>query len=220
MHWSFPDHGCPVRRARGAFSLVEVVVACFLLSLIALSVVGGLQYASTMARLNTNALVAKNIAQGYLEQMMIDDFDHVDADHYPNITVDTVPPVYIDQTLDIRCAVTFTFKGFGTLVDSSVNTLVEDEAKTRWVKDEWAGDTVFLVSGDGAGQSALIAGNNIKQLDLAAPLAYKPSKGTGYLINNGKTVEIATTWTYRGREYHQTIESLIVNTRSRKGLGF
>lgn len=212
-----PHAGFQPPRRRG-FSLVEVVVACFILSIIALSVIGGLQYASHTARLNTNAMVAKNIAQGYLERMMIDDFDRVDAAHYPDIDENSQPPVYIDQKLNIRCKVSFAFSGFGTLTNASVNNLTDNNI--HWPPDAWNGDTVFLVSGDGAGQSAQINNNTVNTLHLVGTLAYKPSNGTGYLINNGKTVEVTTTWTYRGREYRQTLESLIVNTRSKKGLGF
>jgi hypothetical protein len=39
------------------------------------------------------------------------------------------------------------------------------------------------------------------------------------MINNGKTIEITTTWQYRGKEYSQTIESLVVNYRGEE-LGF
>jgi hypothetical protein len=41
-----------------------------------------------------------------------------------------------------------------------------------------------------------------------------------YLINNGKTVQITTTWEYMGQEYSQTIRSLIVNRKNTKELGF
>lgn len=199
-----------------AFSLIEVVIACFLLAIIALAAVGGLQFSSRMARINTNALAAKNIAQGYLERMMIDSIDHLDAAHYPDITFDSDPPVYIDEALNIRCQVTFNFKGSGTLTNSSANNLTDNNI--HWIADEWDGDTVFLIAGDGAGQMAEIDNNTVNTLHLAAPLTYPPSKGTTYLINNGVTVEITTTWFYLGKQYTQTIESLIIKTQSGTGL--
>ncbi len=213
-----PDAGHPLRAVRRvrAFSLIEVVIACFLLAMIALAAIGGLQFASRMSRINANALAAKNIAQGYLERMMLDSIDHLDATHYPDIDFDSVPPVYIDEALDIRCQVTFQFKGSGTLTNASANNLTDNNI--QWISHEWDGDTVFLVAGDGAGQAALIDFNTPNTLHLVGSLAYAPSKGTQYKINNGVTVEITTTWVYLGQQYTQTIESLIVKTQSGTGL--
>ncbi|MCE5231156.1 prepilin-type N-terminal cleavage/methylation domain-containing protein [bacterium] len=201
---------------RKAFSLVEVLVALTLLTFMAFTVIAGLQFSARLSRLNANATVAKNIAQGYLERMMIDDFDHVDATHYPDIGFDHDPPVYIDQALDIRCQVTFQFKGAGTLTNASANNLTDNNI--HWTAHEWDGDTVFLVAGDGAGQMGQIDNNTVNTLHLAESLTYPPSKGTQYLINNGKTVEITTTWRYLGKDYQQTVETLIVKNKRNPGL--
>lgn len=205
-------------RSSAGFTLVEVMVAAVLLVILAVAMLTTMTVASQMTRLNCNAIAAKNIAQGYFERMAIDDFADVGPTLYPDIDYDSNPPVWLDQALNIRCKVTFKFKGFGTLENSSANNLTD--AKADWDKDEWSGDTVFLISGTGAGQFAIIDFNTPNTLHLAGSLAVAPKKGTKYLINHGKTVEITTTWLYLGKQHTQMIESLIINYRNSPNLGF
>ncbi|NQU45255.1 hypothetical protein HQ520_18385, partial [bacterium] len=131
------------------------------------------------------------------------------------------PPVWLDQALDIRCKVEFVFKGFGTLTQGDANSLTDSSA--TWSTEdsgEWAGDVVYLVSGPGAGQFAEIASNSATALQLSTALVYPPAAGTKYMVNHGKTVEITTTWEYMGKEYFQTIESLVINYRNSSDWGF
>ena len=67
---------------------------------------------------------------------------------------------------------------------------------------------------------ATVAFNTPNTLHLEEALTYAPHQSTRYMINNGKTVEVTTSWTYRGREYRQTVESLVVNGRNAGSLGF
>jgi hypothetical protein len=112
----------------------------------------------------------------------------------------------------------FDFKGFGAVSAGSASDLTDSQAS--WESDEWAGDAVFIVSGGGAGQFGTIAYNTANTLHLSEPLAFAPGAGAKYLINNGKTVNITTTWEYLGKQYSATIECLIINHRNSSEFGF
>jgi prepilin-type N-terminal cleavage/methylation domain-containing protein len=210
---------------RAGFTLVEIMIAALLLGVITLTVMSSTTFASSVARVNSNAVAAKNIAQGFFERMAIDTFADVGANLYPDIPYPAEPydpddpnAVWLDRAQLIPCRIDFAFKGFGVLESGAASVLTDDQAD--WENDEWAGDTVFIVSGPGAGQFAGIAANSQHSLTLASALAFAPGAGSRFMINNGKTVEITTTWEYRGRQYTQTIESLVVNYRGDDNLGF
>lgn len=204
-------NGAQPSLCRSGTTLVEMVVSAFLLAIISLSLIGTLIFASSMTRLNGHAVVARNVTQSFIERMQMDDFDHIDATTYPDIDYNANPPVWLDHALGITCRVQFVFKGFGTLEDSSANNLTD--ATAAWAQDEWAGDTVFLTSGIGAGQYALIDSSTPNTLHLPESLDVAPRKGTQYLINNGKTVQITVSWRYRNKTYSQTSNALIINYR-------
>jgi len=189
-----------------------------LLVLISVSIITSLTYSYRITRINTNAIAAKNIAQGFFEKMAIDTFANVGSQHYPNIAYDNDPPVWLDEAMNMSCRVEFAFKGFGTTEGGSLSSLIDND--TNWETNEWAGDTVYLVEGKGIGNFAPIISNSINTLHLGDTLAVSPDTTTKYMINNGKTVEITTTWEYYGKSYSQTIESLIVNYRGHSNLGF
>jgi prepilin-type N-terminal cleavage/methylation domain-containing protein len=197
-------------RERRGFSLVEVLVAMALLLLVSGSVISAFVFASRLSRLSSNAIAAKNIAQGYFEKMAIDEFKNVGPTNYPNIEYDSVPPLWLDRAADIRCKVEFKFSGFGTIENGSANNITD--AKALWENDEWVGDTLCIVSGPGMGQTATITGNTPNTIHHTA-FDIAPKKGAKYLINYGKTVQVTTTWQYMGKEYSQTIRSLIVNRK-------
>ena len=206
------------RSSRSGFTLVEVMFSMLILTLMAMGMLASLTFASHMTRLNTNTVVAKNIAQGYFEKMAIDEFKNIGPTDYPDIAYDSDPPQYLDHAMGTRCRVNCVFKGFGTLTAASKTNL--SDSSMDWERNEWAGDTVFIVTGQAAGQFKQIASNSANTLALAEPLAFAPYPGAKFMINNGKTVEVTTTWEYRGRQYSETVESLIVNHRNSTELGF
>lgn len=208
--------------------LLEVVVSILLVALLSVTVISSITFTSRGARLNTNAIAAKNIAQGFFERMAADDFGNVTPPTggifhptnggYPNIDFSSVPPIWLDRALDIRCRVDIAFKGFGIASSGSTGSLTD--STQSWETDEWAGDTLYLVDGTGAGQFAQIASNTSTALTLASNLSVAPGSTTKYMINNGKTVEITTTWFFQGTSYTETIESLIINYRNDPDFGF
>lgn len=214
--------------SRRGFSLVEVLISTVVFSVMVTSMVSAMTFSARSTRLNTNAITAKNVAQSYFEMMAIDTFANINppADGtfspsnggYADIDFDSVPPVWLDEALGINCRVEFDFKGYGQLTGGSSSDLTH--AGADWEPDEWAGDTVYLIDGAGSGQFARISGNTVDRLSLASPLSFAPGASTKYMINNGKTVEITTTWQFQGKEYSQTIESLIINYRNEDDLGF
>lgn len=200
-----------LRSGGRGFSLVEVMVAAALLAAIAMSILATMTYASQVTRLNGYAITAKNIAQGFFERMQIDNFENVSAENYPDIEYDSNPPVWLDQALGIRCQVRFRFTGFGEITNASANNLTDNNM--GWEKDEWNGNTVFLTEGQGAGQFAEIDFNTPNTLHLVGSLEIAPKKGTKYMINNGKTVQITVSYVFRGKTYSQAISSLIIDRR-------
>ncbi|OPZ08477.1 MAG: hypothetical protein BWZ08_01145 [candidate division BRC1 bacterium ADurb.BinA292] len=217
-------------RSRG-YSLVEVMIAMVILSVMTSVIITSFIQASRSSRINSNAVAAKNIAQGYFEMLAIEDFERVGNTEHPDYIVPAdynneyedkeltdADPVWLDQALGIRCAVDFEFRGFGIAENGSSSMLVDNDA--NWEPDEWKGHTLFIVSGVGEGQFVEIAGNGQTTLDLASSLAFPPAAGDRYMINNGKTVRITTTWTYMGRQYQQSIESLICNFEGSDDFGF
>ena len=211
-----------------AFSLVEVLISVVVFSIMSFAMLSALIFSSRATRFNSNAIAAKNVAQGFFEIMAVDQFANVspppDKSHnppnggYADVNFDSDPPVWLDEALDIRCQVAFAFKGFGVAEGGSASVLTDDDAD--WETNEWAGDTLYLVGGRGTGQYAMISANSSNQLLLAGGLAFAPDTSTKYMINGGKTIEITTTWEFMAKSYSQTIESLIVNYRNEQELGF
>jgi len=210
-------------RGRG-FTLTEVMVSVAILAFITTAAITSLTFSARATRINANAIAAKNIAQGFFERMNADAFANVGPTNYPNIGYSSNPPVYLDEGMNIKCAVSFGFKGYGVLTAASTkNRLVctsPSGGSPGWNSGEWAGDTVYLVSGTGVGQYSSIASSDADSLTLDPALAFSPDETTRFMINNGKTVEVATTWEYLGREYSQTISSLIINYRDADDFGF
>ena len=209
------------RAGRSGFSLIEAMIAATILAFMTTAIVGSIYFSSRATRLNTNAVMAKNIAQGVFERMYIDRFSNIGPTNYPSIPVNSNPPVWLDQQMGVRCAVTITFKGFGTLSSLGSGSLTDNSAD--WTPGEWVGSTVYLVAGQGMGQYATIQSNTAKTLNLVSGSSFNPSPLAGdtkYMINNGKTVRVETRWTYLGRTYRQAIESLIPNHRNEQNLGF
>lgn len=201
------------------------MISVAILSVLVIATMTTIVAASRSTRLNSNALGAKNIAQGYFEEMAIDTFAEVDSSNYPDISAPSPPydmddasVVWLDRALQVPCSIDFQFKGFGT-VQSGTSTYLNDSS-AAWTTNEWVGDTLFLVDGTGAGQSALIESNTATRLNIDGTFAVSPSSNTRYMINNGKTVLITTTWAYCGRSYSQTVESLVANYRNSDDLGF
>lgn len=209
----------PLRRRQPerGLSLLEAMIAGAILAFVSVTTISGMIYSSRASRLNTNSIAAKNIAQGFFERMAIDRFNNVGPNAYPNIAYNDPNPVYLDESMGIRCRVDFAFKGFGLAESGSATSLRDDDA--NWETDEWAGDTVYLVDGYGAGQFALIRSNTSNQLNFDSSILFPPDSTTKYMVNNGKTVEITTTWQYMGKTYTSTIESLVINSRN-EPLGF
>lgn len=220
------------RRNDRGVTLVEIVVSMLLLGLLSITVISSVIFSSRGARLNTNALAAKNIAQGWFERMAADEFGNVTPPDntasggiwnptgagYEDIPTTATNPVWLDRALEIPCAVEFDFKGFGIATGGGSSSLVDSTAD--WEADEWAGDTLYLVDGAGAGQFAEVTSNGSNSLTIDGNFVVSPDTSTKYMINNGKTVEITTTWFYQGEPFTQTVESLIINYRNDAEFGF
>ncbi|MFW6303362.1 MAG: type IV pilus modification PilV family protein [Candidatus Sumerlaeota bacterium] len=208
-----------------AMTLLEVLIASTILVMVSVTVISSMTYSNKTTRLNTNAVMAKNIAQGYFEKMNIDFFKNVHPLHsdYTDITTDSANPVYLDETMDMRCAIDFEFKGFGEAEsgsESSITDSVKIPGISAWETDEWVGHYLYLVEGPGMGQYAEITGNDADTLNVASgSFSPAPDTGTGYMIDNGKTVRITTSWNYMGKDYIATIGSLIINYRNQEDLG-
>ena len=202
---------------RRGYTLIEVVMAMLILAIMSSGVVTSLVFGSSMARINSNAIGAKNVAQGFFEQMAVDDFEDINATNYPDIPLAAEPPVWLDQAMGIRCAADFTFKGTG-IAEGGTSTSIQDN-DADWVAGEWVGDTIYLVDGKGAGQYGQITGNTRTTLTFSPGLTFSPDATTVYMINNGKTVEVTTRWSYRGKPYTATIESLVCNYRNSSNYG-
>ncbi|HNY27766.1 MAG TPA: hypothetical protein PKH31_10330, partial [Candidatus Sumerlaeota bacterium] len=64
-----------------------------LLLLMSGSVISAFIFASRLTRLSSNAIAAKNIAQGFFEKMAIDEFKNVGPTNYPDIAYSSNPPL-------------------------------------------------------------------------------------------------------------------------------
>src|SRR6185295_4675150 len=84
----------------------------------------------------------------------------------------------------------------GTASGSSANTLV-DGAKT-WVANQWQGNTVTVLSGAGAGQQRLIAGNTNNQLTVDTIWGANPGVGATYAIGLPADKVVNDNYTVRG----------------------
>jgi len=215
------------------FSLVEVMVAVSILGIVTTAVVSSITFTSQSNRLNSNREAAINVAQGMIERLQADTFTNVgppaDSKNQPSnggyakIDYTSNPGVYLDEALGIKCQVAFRFTGYGRATGGGTNSLTDSTVTgttAQWKADEWKGDTLFIISGRGVGQFSQISGNSASSLTLKTALNPAPDATSVYMINNGKTVEVTTTWQYRGKDYSETVEALIVNYRSATTLGF
>jgi prepilin-type N-terminal cleavage/methylation domain-containing protein len=199
--------GCSDKRG---FTIIEVLIAAFLLSFVSAAVISSLMFSSRCARLNTNAVMAKNIAQGYFERMRRDTIGNVNSAHYPNMSYDSTPPVWLDEGNDTRCKVTLVFKGAGTATAATANRLEDSAASPAWVSDEWKGHHVYIIEGPGVGQYFPILSNTATALNIDGNFSRLPvAVATKFRIDNGITVRVTTEWQYLGRSYSQTISSLV-----------
>ena len=214
------------RMKRRAVSLIEVLVASGILAFSTTGIIAGLVFNYRITRINTNAMMAKNIAQGYFEQMNADTFANIHPSNYPDkLESDETDPVWLDRDLGIQCEVDFNLNGFGRLDNMTGDSLTDSTKITGmddWETNEWVGSYVYIVEGPGRGQFRKIISNTDDTLKLGGePLSPLPEDQDAYLINFGKTVEITTRWHYvRSEPYVQSVESLIVNHRMEQDLGF
>ena len=214
---------CSRAKARG-FSLVEVMLASAFLLIAIAGVFSSLVFSRNIARLNTNAVMAKNIAQGYFEKMHGDGFATVIKANHPDIPYDADPPVYLDRSIDMRCRVEIKISGFGRATGGSANSLTDTSAS--WETNEWAGAILYLIDGPGQEQWSRIASNTATTLNVETAFTTAPTEAVGttpataYMINNGKTVRVTTRWRYRDQEYSQTLTALITNYRNDPNIGF
>jgi type II secretory pathway pseudopilin PulG len=213
------------QKSKRGITLFEVLIASSILAMVSVTVLSTMTFSNKSTRLNTNAVMAKNIAQGYFEKMNSDFFAEVHPGNpdYTDITKNSADPVYLDEYLDMKCAIDFDFRGFGIAEGATVNSLTDSSkipGMGDWETDEWKGHNLYLVDGDGLGQHAEITGNTADTLSyIGNAFAKQPAAGTKYMIDNGKTVRITTNWEYMGKSYDETIGSLIINYRNEADQG-
>ncbi len=211
-----------------AFTLIEVIIASVIFAFVAFGVIGSLIFSSRTTHINSNAVLAKNIAQSYFERINIDVFENVGPQRtltdgtivgYNSIPFSDPNPVWLDQAKQINCAIDIEFTGFGRATSAGSSSITDSTAS--WASNEWSGKNVYLVDGLGAGKFRTIQSNTSTVLTLSGdPLQPSPGLNTAYMIGNGKTVRITTTWQYLGKMYSQRMESLVINFRRDPSLGF
>ena len=203
MHMAFS-----IRHRDRGFTLVEVAISAVLLALLSIATIASLLYSSQATRRNSNALAAKNVAQGFFERMAIDNFTSVTQENYPEIPKDSEEAPWLDEASGIRCGVKVEIKGpYHASAGGGSSQIHCPSAK--WEEDEWAGDTVYLYEGKGKGQFAEIESNTTNDLYLSEALPIPPNGTTWFFINYGKNVKITLSWDFAGKPYQQTIESFI-----------
>jgi len=220
-------YSIPLARRMGftkGMTLVEVIIAVSILGIMATAVVSAMIMGSKMTRLNTNAIMAKNIAQGLFEQLNAIPFASVGS---PNTSITTATtatnPIYLDRANDIKCAVTSRFTGFGVTTATGTGSITDSSAD--WTPGEWVGHRVCIVAANssglntGVGCTGIISANTATVI-TATGFTTTPAVGTRYMIDNGKTVKITTKWNYLGKDYSQTVSSLVVYWRGASALGF
>jgi prepilin-type N-terminal cleavage/methylation domain-containing protein len=177
------------RARRGAFTLVEVMVAVCVLAIVAIAVLTTQVFSSGQARLNSQYQAARSISQKYVEQMsamasnITMDFKH----YYPT---DTSVVAGLDPFAAIRTQYSSTKTMTeplnsiyaGTLTGGSSTVLTDSTA--IWTANALAGYTAFIVSGTGAGQSGTIASNTATALTLGAAMSPAPKAGSVYRVSS------------------------------------
>ena len=157
--------------------------------------------------------------------MANDAFANIGPTSYPNIAYTNNPVVYVDTALGIPCQVTFVFSGYGPLSGGTItgNTTSLTDSSANWTSSQWTGNTLYLVSGPGAGQFVNISANSSSSLTFASAITLAPGAGTKYMINNGKTVQVTVNWQYYNYNlapFSETVQALIVNNSNNGNLGF
>jgi type II secretory pathway pseudopilin PulG len=177
------------RARRGAFTLVEVMVAVVILIIVAVAVLTTQVFASGQARLNGQYQAARSISQKYVEQMSaVAAMIPMSFEYYYPTNTTKVPN--LDPFAAIRAQYPSTRTATeplnsiyaGTLTGGTSTVLTDSSA--IWNANKLAGYTVFIVSGTGAGQSGTIASNTATALTLGTSMSPAPKAGSVYRVSS------------------------------------
>lgn len=69
-----------------------------------------------------------------------------------------------------------------TSTSTGITSTTLSDASQNWVPDQWMGNTVKILTGNGAGQSRLVTSNSGNSLAVSPPWSPNPNSGAGYTI--------------------------------------
>jgi hypothetical protein len=203
----------PFGRNRSGFTFVEVIIAIVLVTLMSISFIASMVYASSEARNSRDFLYAESVMTMVGEQVSASDWTRLGDQTIP--TTSTLyerqfnAPITIQaDTNSARIAptitATVTFSGWGRVASATGTTInaTLPTGQANWATNQWAGNYVTLVSGRGAGQVVRVVSNTGNAMVVTPALSGTaagsmnptPDSTTVFAVNDCKTARIRVDW--------------------------
>lgn len=207
-----------------AFTLVELVVASALLLLTTLSCILALAFSHRASALAALQLQAAHFMQGEMERIHGDDYDHIDATHYPDLTPTSSRRVFLDAEKRVPLTVNYDILSTLPVVSATASSVTVGGIPRNALRngvfgvDELTSNTLVVAEGTGMTQRGWIRHNTANTISFTADMSGKtqtswwttPNSSSVVQLNMGKIVTIRTSWSLYGRRFTEEMRTLVV----------
>ena len=217
----------PQREVRG-FSLVEAVISVGIAGLLVQALLSSVIVARRFSHDLPYDLFATQLNIKLIEEMKKEDYTLLGPKYivganaipkYNSLLITKFDPDNPEEGPEF--VTVCRFKGFGFANNTrNADSLAVDRPSEEpgWETNEWQGFLVMLGEGKGAGQCAYVSGITDDKLQTTRELRGNasldwittPNDTTYFEIGGGKTVEVTTSWTERGKTRSKTFVALLV----------
>ena len=211
------------KHATRGFTLVECVVASFVLLIVSLSFILSLIYslrASTLAALETSAT---HLVQGEIERIRSMPYETISAANIPD-TNNGGLQTYLDGEQRVPVTLEYDFLSTFSVTSSTGATATVSEIpsnafrQNQFKSDEWAGHNLVVIAGTGYGQRAYIKGNTDTQFTITTDTTGKtdrewytrPDNTSIVQLDTGKLVTVRAKYALNSRELYREVQTLVL----------
>jgi len=208
-------------------TIIEVTIALSLLLIVTLSSFSAMTLSARGGRYSQGELYATELINRTIEDLrssaISGGFARLGTNQAPESKFlaaqnYTMNPSAVNN-YNLNFSVTCNFMGAGTIAAAAATTLTANFPANfpAWTANQWTGHLAMITSGNGRGQIAYIVSNTATTLTICQNLDgtggggwyVTPAAGDSYLIDNGITVQIVSSWTQRATQRSLTRTALI-----------